>query len=361
MAASRLALLVASATATSLHSGAGDSPAPSPHPLPELEFHRTDLLHYWRLLAGVGVGLDGATAQTLTYELYEPVSPAASGRRVELRGGSRLVAPGCHLFDLAALLETPPHTPPHRPAHPTMRCWPAFRTTAAKTDDETDLPSFGIRSEGGLGGAGSRADPITRQFAVVQAAGALPPATGFLRLVIADGGCGDATAVWEWAAANSSASLMLSPINASATNRTALCPSLRGNLTVRIEAWTTRRLHDDAGAVLGRSAPLQLFFDYTFTAASFDRFHVRATGPGEGEIEFVPAAADAAAVRCAPPRFAPSEAFGTGCTPRSLVVGPQRRDEPRRVLLLPGLAHRQHLQRNWTACLLHRPVRRAAG
>lgn len=131
----------------------------------------------------------------------------------------------------------------------------------------------------------------------------LPAGTDYLRLVIVDPGCGAAIPMpMEWMPVPSTQHMMFSPVNYSSswnafgTTKTALpgCPEFKGNVTVKAEAWTARRLpqNDTAGSKVGESQLLEVHFDYSLTAATFDNFSVTATGEGEGDIEFSPAHSD---------------------------------------------------------------------
>ena len=70
---------------------------------------------------------------------------------------------------------------------------------------------------------------------------------------------------------------------------------------VKAEAWSDRRLehNDQAGKKLGESNTVDVHWDFRITAAKFSQFKVTATGPGEGDVTFTPAAADAAMVDAA--------------------------------------------------------------
>ena len=84
-------------------------------------------------------------------------------------------------------------------------------------------------------------------------------------------------------------------------------PAIKGSVTVHAEAWTERvpggindlpmeadAGMDPAGKVLGRSASLELFFDFSFGSIQFLMPVVTDIGPGEASIEFPPHPQDAA-------------------------------------------------------------------
>jgi hypothetical protein len=152
--------------------------------------------------------------------------------------------------------------------------------------------------------------PATREYISLLDGGALPPGTRYLKLVIVDPGCGGAVPLpIPWAPVPSQQKLLFAAVNYSsqfnafgtAATSWAPCPTAKGVVTVKAEAWTERRLleNDTAGKKLGESNALQVHFDYTLITARFDKFTVTPTGPGEGDIEFFPAAVDKAAIEAA--------------------------------------------------------------
>lgn len=160
----------------------------------------------------------------------------------------------------------------------------------------------------------SYATPSDKEYVAVMAAdeATLPSGTTQLKLVILDAGCGGAVPLpIPWAPVPSNQRLLFAPVNyssdwnqfgtADATPPGGCGPALHGLVRVAAEAWSGRvgafdERNGTAGRRLGTSAPLDVHWDYGISAARFDRFRVTATGPGEGDIEFFPAAADAGTV-----------------------------------------------------------------
>lgn len=104
---------------------------------------------------------------------------------------------------------------------------------------------------------------------------------------------------------------------------------------MQAEAWTARRLDsgdDKAGAKLGVSSTIDVHFDYSLLKARFDNFSVTATGPGEGNIEFIPAADDAATINDATKLgmyfFVRVWPCKTPCTPQATALGSKENAYP---------------------------------
>ena len=150
--------------------------------------------------------------------------------------------------------------------------------------------------------------PYTKNYVtlVVANASLLPHGTRFMKLVVEDGGPGNATALpLQWAAAGTTARVMFAPNNFTAqgawssTPAPSYFPPTKGRVRVHVEAWDDRVMAQTGGpAAKGRlawksSKPLDVFFDHTFTSIQFLKPNVTSLGAGEGLVEFQPHPVDA--------------------------------------------------------------------
>ena len=151
----------------------------------------------------------------------------------------------------------------------------------------------------------SRADPCRRLYVTLLPDGALPPGSRYLRLVVdSPGPLGAIAAPLQWAEIGTTQRLMVALSNFSKQKPAGAIywapshfPPINGSVTVHAEAWSGRKLppawpnasaDGTAPTLLGHSAQLELFFDFTFGSIQFLPPTVKDIGPGEGRIEFRP-------------------------------------------------------------------------